>query len=145
MKGYTISRAVLLAAIALLVAATSTSTASARMAPPEPAVPGPSTPGVQRVTPGVRLTLVKPAKKKHVRGGHAKVAVPSTTTGNWAIPSGCTLGYSDDYVWGYTCSGNSATGSTTVAAPATRTGESWAIPSGCTLGFDDGYVWGYSC
>jgi hypothetical protein len=92
------------------------------------------------VHPGVKLVM--PAKKKHVR-----VAVLSTPTGNWTVPSGCTLGYSDDYVWGFTCGGNSATGSTTVpvAAPATRTGGSWAIPSGCTLGFVDGYAWGYSC
>jgi len=61
MKGYTIGRALLLAVTALLLAAATASTASARMAPPETALLQPST----SVTPGVKLAIDVPAKNKH--------------------------------------------------------------------------------
>lgn len=81
-------------------------------------------------------------KQKHL---HPRVVVTSTQAGTWSIPSGCTLGLADGYVWGYTCSGNSANGSTKApaAAPASRTDGNWSTP--CTLGLTDGYVWGFTC
>ena len=93
MKGYTIGRALLLAVTALLLAAATASTASARMAPPETALLQPST----SVTPGVKLAIDVPAKNKHHHVIRRRAQI-------WAgIPSGCTLGFVDGYAWGYSC------------------------------------------
>lgn len=107
MKAYAF-RSALLLVVTALVAVGAAVTASARMAPPELTAPAPSTPGVRTVAPGLKIVLGVPAKKKHHGKGKGKgkgsTQGGTGTTYSWGgIPPGCTLGYSDGYVWGYSC------------------------------------------
>ena len=88
-------RRLLTCLLMLAIATVIVQSAAARMAPPEPAAPA------TVVATGAKIALVVPATKKH-RSPARRVA-PSTPATNWAIPSGCTLGLGDGYVWGYSC------------------------------------------
>jgi hypothetical protein len=94
-------RRLLTCLLVLAIATVIVQSAAARMAPPEPAAPASST---IVIGTGAKVALKKPATKKH-RSPARRVApsTPATTATNWAIPSGCTLGLGDGYVWGYSC------------------------------------------
>jgi hypothetical protein len=85
--------------LALALATMIVQSAAARMAPPEPAAPA-GTQGAIVAAPSVKVALVVPAKKKK---NSRPAVVTSAPAINWAIPSGCTLGLTDGYVWGYSC------------------------------------------
>ncbi len=100
-------RRLLTCLLVLAIATMIVQSAAARMAPPEPAAAAAGTPIATVIATGAKIALVSPATKKHRRPARrvapSTPATTATTATNWAIPSGCTLGLGDGYVWGYSC------------------------------------------